>query len=291
MSSSQYDFLSNWDEKSFQLITTKYFEHRDFEKFSGSEKSFYNKSTKLHSKLLNALIDKFSSFIDQNTLQTYNIIYEFYFDELLNYYAENIQTATEDVILDFIFYRGLRKIPLYLSDKKEILPAFKLLYKILFKNNIVNEFLADFVSYCSSFTDFYKSHSLNSGGQSFFWNVDPDWTDSYYSFLDKNYLLFDTNPPNIGSRDYVGILENDLIRKLDKMVFIARRDWYQSYNITNRELQLLKQKDKDLFLWKMKFFITKWYTSPLDCLGGLSPEQAILLERKFFDEKSFSDSD
>lgn len=291
MNDSKIIIFSDWTPDSFDSLTKNYMQKRDLEKFSGSLEKFQNKSLKLHSKILHSLKTKLFSLIPEHKHEIYSGIYEFYFDELVYYYAENIQTATEENILDFCFYRGLRKIPLDPSDKLEILPALRFLYKVLVKNSLVDPFLTDFVDYLSSFKIFYKSHAFGSSGQSFFWDVNQDWLSSYYSFLDDHYLLFDTSPNSLPSREYVGLLENDFNRYLEKLVFLHRRSWLIDRNLTNKAFDSLNNREKDFFRYKMISFMFKWYSTPLTALEGLTPEQVIILERKFFDEKSIDEDD
>ncbi len=291
MNSLNSNFLAVWSFDDFNALTKQYLEKRELERFSGSLEQFQDTSEKLHSKILRSLEKKLPSLLTPQKAALTFLIYDFYFDELLNYYAENIQTATEEIILDFSFYTGLRKIPLSLNDKIEILPTIRLLYKILAKNNIVNPFVADFVDYITSFQDFYRTLALGSAGQSFFWDVKQDWLSSYYSFLDDHFLFFDLIPDNLETREYVGLLENEFVRQVEKLIFLERRSWFSEHNLSNKDFESLKRQDKESFRYKMKLFVIKWYTSPQESLQGLTREQALILERKFADEQSQKDED
>ncbi|MFQ6127087.1 MAG: hypothetical protein ACE5R6_21125 [Candidatus Heimdallarchaeota archaeon] len=263
-------------EEKFRDMQFQLLEALEKDRLSGLEfDRFQVKAEKTHEKILIALkkfLDKTPS--PPRRKAVYLRLINFFLDEAISYYGSDISMMTEEKVLDFLFDRFPRKYPGPSKEKKLGVRVLIFLYKALLQWKLIPEDLYLFVKKLKDEESFFITHTLNYSGSGFFWDKDEDWVNEYEEWLIKKGLAYPVYPEDIPPLPYVGPLENDLVRRIDQHLAIERRNLQKQ--VQNKLRTITKHLIAEL---------NRWYSTPQDVLQGLTPRDAILLERLFVSDK------
>lgn len=161
---------SRLNEETFNEIKVKIFEKIQVETHNPSFEDNEKKWNDEHSSYIHQFISKLhQKSVSQRSLDLYQFIIEFYLDECLSYFGKHVQYVNEIDILNLLFDRYIRKVPL---PKKEIIPSLKAIYqfyKFLNEIKVIDAELLNFVHLLSKYKDFFdqrvkKNHQLDFFG-------------------------------------------------------------------------------------------------------------------------------
>ncbi len=224
-----------------------------------------------HKKIFNALT---KTLMNNPSHQKGKIVYlniiSFFLDEALYHYGTEASEMVEDKVLNFIFDRFIRKYYGSVQEKRQALRALIFLYRAMYSWKLIPEELNLFVKSLKDDEPFFIKHCNNYKGSGFFWDKNPAWEANYYNWLDRKGLALYLYPQDISSVQYVGLLENDLTRTLEPLLFLKRRELIKKYEENSPKIQ-------EILIEEMN----SWYDQPQNLLDGLTPRDVILLEREF----------
>ncbi|MCY3414531.1 MAG: hypothetical protein INQ03_22980 [Candidatus Heimdallarchaeota archaeon] len=209
--------------------------------------------------------------VSQKSRDLYQFITEYYLDECLFYFGKHVQHVNEVDIINLIFERYIRKVPL---SKKEISLSLKALYqfyKFLYEIRVINEEILDFVNKLRKYKDSFDQRVNSKPSSGFFWDVDQNWHSSLLDFKEQKLkMYFQLTPLDLEPQPYVGMIESELSKLIE---FDLVRQWRNSKGLS------LKTITREL--WN---YSDTWFNTPKSFLKKLTPKDWIIIERSFLGE-------